>query len=93
MAKVKIVASRDININIGHLKQKLEKDKETEVELTDREVEVILVKLGKKEPICTEIKIGGKTLKGILEEQEKANESKSEEEAKPEPKKKADKKN
>ncbi len=87
-----MLASKNRNINIGHLKQNLEKDQEIEVELTDRELEVILTKLGRKEPICNEIKINGKTLKGILEEREKADEAKDKEESKQELKKPTNKK-
>jgi hypothetical protein len=66
--KVKIVAKRDININIGSIKIPLEKDKEEEIELSDRELEIILIKLGEKKGISEEITIDGKTLKTLVDE-------------------------
>lgn len=61
--KIKILAKRDININIGSIKIPLKKDEPKEMELSDRELEIILIKLGEKEGISENISIDGETLK------------------------------
>lgn len=92
--KVKILAKRDININIGSIKIPLKKDEAKEMELSDRELEIILIKLGEKKGISEDISIDGKTLKELSEgnkpktKGDVPDESNSEENPKSSPKKK-----
>lgn len=64
----KILAKKKININIGSLKIPLEAEKVKEIELSDRQLEVIVDKLGEKKGISENITIDGKTLKKLAEE-------------------------